>query len=146
MDTSTLISLAWAGWLRIVPLSPLELVVPEAVRKEAVTDGVDAGYPDASAIETAIGPLPVLPSTSEDTVDQTVLAAALEVGALVTNDMALGRRANNLGAHWLRTADLVVLCVRAERLSAESGRSALRALHSAGRLSAEMLAEYLEEV
>lgn len=146
VDTSTLISLAWSGWLRIVELSPVELVVPEAVHREAVTDGVAAGYPDASAIQTAIGPLSVLPPTAETTVDQIVLAAAVEAGTVLTNDLALGRRASNLGVRWLRTADLIVLCVRAGKLERDGGRSALRALHSAGRLTPEMLADYLVEV
>lgn len=146
VDTSTLISLAWSGWLRVVALSPVELVVPEAVQREAVADGVASGYPDASAIQTAIGPLAVLPRTAENTVDQMVLAAAVEAGTVLTNDLALGRRASNLGVRWLRTADLIVLCVQAGRLESDSGRSALRALNSAGRLTAEMLADYLVEV
>jgi rRNA-processing protein FCF1 len=146
VDTSTLISLAWAGCLRIVALSPLELVVPQAVEREAVTDGIAAGYPDASAIESAIKSLRILPAVPASNVDEAVLLAALAVGALVTNDVALGRRANNLGSRWLRTADLIVLCVRVERISADSGRNALSALHTAGRLSAKLLADYREEV
>lgn len=146
LDTSTLISLAWAGWLRIIPLVPLELVVPDAVYQEAVTEGVASGYADASAIESAVRSLRRLSVPSEGTVDQAVLTAALEVGGVVTNDLALGRRASNLGSRWLRTADLAVLCVHAERLSAEAARSALSALHAAGRISAELLADYLEEI
>ncbi len=122
-------------------------MVPEAVQREAVTDGVASGYPDASAIQTAIGPpLSVLPRIVANTVDQMVLAAAVEAGTVLTNDLALGRRASNLGVRWLRTADLIVLCVRAGRLEKDSGRSALRALNSAGGLTAEMLADYLVEV
>jgi len=41
-----------------------------------------------------------------------VLAAALGVGTLVSNDLVLGRRAANLGVRWLRTADLLILCVK----------------------------------
>ncbi|MFL6130470.1 MAG: hypothetical protein ACJ73E_15590 [Mycobacteriales bacterium] len=70
------------------------------------------------------------------TVDEAVLAVGRRYGLLVTNDLALGRRAANLSVRWLRTADRVELCVRTGRISADRGVTAVRALRSAGRLSA----------
>jgi hypothetical protein len=75
-----------------------------------------------------------------------VLNAGRLHGALITNDLALGRRAANLGVRWLRTADLVMLCLRSEKLSGDRAVAALRALHSAGRLTESMLHADLEEL
>lgn len=44
------------------------------------------------------------------------------------------------------TGDLVVLCVRTAGLGPERGAAALRALHSAGRLTDDLLDAYLEEL
>nr|MDQ6948409.1 hypothetical protein [Actinomycetota bacterium] len=75
-----------------------------------------------------------------------VLAAARGVGTLITNDLALGRRARNLGVRWLRTADLVVFATRASTIGAGGARDAIVALRDAGRLSHELAVEYLEEL
>lgn len=81
-----------------------------------------------------------------NTADEAVLDAAAQIGVLLTNDVALGRRAANLGVRWLRTADLVVLCVRASRLDTQGGFRALDALSSAGRISEQLLIDYRKEV
>lgn len=81
-----------------------------------------------------------------DTVDQVVLEVGRQHGALLTSDLALGRRASNLGIRWLRTADFVVLCVRIGKVSTDQGIAALRALHSAGRITEALLRDYLEEL
>jgi len=73
-----------------------------------------------------------------------VVTAAREVGTLVANDLALGRRARNLGVRWLRTADLVVLGVRTSVISDGEARDAIVALRDAGRLTPELAGEYLE--
>jgi rRNA-processing protein FCF1 len=152
VDSSTLISLAWAGQLELLGHSPIALMVPEEVRRETVLDGLAHGYPDAAAIEQAIKSIPDVGTESArdaaeiHTVDYAVLEAGRAHGALATNDLALGRRAANLGVRWLRTADLVVLCVRADRVSADRGVAALRALRSAGRITDDLLHSYLEEL
>lgn len=147
MDSATLISLAWAGQLVLLSRAPIEFVIPAEVRQETVVDGFDRGYPDAVAIELAIKELPATgESVSADSVDSAVLQAGRTHGALLTNDLALGRRAANLGARWLRTGDLVVLCVRTGRLDTAGGAAALRALHDAGRLTDDLLDAYLEEL
>jgi predicted nucleic acid-binding protein len=152
VDSSALISLAWAGQLELLSHSPFPLVVPDAVRQETVVDGLARGYPDAAAIEQ------VLKSTASadadaggdlsgmDTVDQAVLEVGRQCGALVTNDLALGRRAANLGVQWLRTADFVLLGVRTGKISAGRGVAAVAALRSAGRITNELLHAYLEEL
>jgi hypothetical protein len=154
LDSSTLISLAWAGQLELLRHTPIPLVVPGRVRRETVIEGMDRGYPDAAAIEQAIKDLPDAElagdpddaSQVDEPVDHVVLQAGRVHGALVTNDLALGRRAANLGVVWLRTADLVVLCARTEMLSVERGVAALRALHHAGRITESLLHAYLEDL
>lgn len=149
VDSSTLISLAWAGQLELLRYVPAQLVVPDEVRQEVVVDGLARGYPDAAAIELAIKAMPVFvgnAAVEERSVDHAVLQAAREHGALFTNDLALGRRAANLGVRWLRTVDLVMLCVRASTLGTERGIAALKALHSAGRITDALLDAYLKEL
>lgn len=152
VDSSTLISLAWAGQLDLLSCSPVPLVVPDDVRREAVVEGLARGHPDAVAIEWAIKALPDGTSetgstpTGSPTVDHAVLEAGRVHGALLTNDLALGRRAANVGMRWLRTADLVVLCVRAGEVSKARGAAALRALRDARRITEDLLDAYLEEL
>lgn len=146
LDSSTLISLAWAGQLSMVGLAPLDLVVPHEVWVETVEKGKDHGYPDAVAIDTVAAPIPRAPATGAGKPDEAVLIVAREHGTVLTNDLALGRRAANLGVRWLRTADLVVLCVRTGRLSSGEGIVVIRALHSAGRLTDELAVAYVEEL
>ena len=146
LDSSVLISLAWSGLLELLPLAPLALSVPEVVHEETVTQGLARGHPDASAIESAIKPLPVVQTRSSSTTDAAVLERALTAGVLLTNDVVLGRRAANLGSRWLRTADLVVLCVRGGKLEADRGLAALDALRAAGGLSESLFLEYRQEI
>jgi predicted nucleic acid-binding protein len=152
VDSSTLISLAWAGQLELLRHAPVTLVVPHEVYQETVTEGVARGYPDAAAIEQAIK-LTHHPAAGAraskaelDTVDHAVLEAGRTHGALLTNDLALGRRAANLGVRWLRTADFVLLCVRTGKVDSGRGVAALKALRSAGRITDELLEAYLKEL
>lgn len=146
LDSSTLISLAWAGQLGLLAKVPLECVVLDVVRVETVTAGRAGGHADATAIETAIAALGPVAAEPAGSVDEAVLATAVARGTLVANDLALGRRAANLGARWLRTADLVLLCVRTGSLHPTGGRAALTALHASGRLTQALLISYLEEI
>jgi hypothetical protein len=79
-------------------------------------------------------------------VDVVVVEAAAEVGLLVSNDRALGRRARNLGAHWLRTADVVILLLACRTIDAVEARAAIVALRDAKRLSQELADAYLERI
>lgn len=146
LDSSTLISLAWAGLLDLLGHCPLELIVPFEVREETVTEGLARGHADAAAIEAAVAPLKDQPAGAADSVDDAVLRLSRFVGTLITNDVALGRRAANLGAGWLRTADLIVLCVRSRRIEPERGLAALHSLYSAGRITADLLDAYRKEL
>jgi hypothetical protein len=151
LDSSSLISLAWSGQLELLKRTPMPLVIPVAVHQETVTEGLARGYADAAGIEQAIKAIPEADTDSAaeagvEVVDHVVLVAGQEHGALLTNDIALGRRAANHGVRWLRTADFVVLCVRTDRLSTEEGITAIRALRSAGRITDALLDDYLEEL
>lgn len=146
IDSSSLISLAWAGQLTLLERMPLSLEVPKRVVEETVTVGLQQGHSDAAAIETAIARLPVVAAERGATTDEAVLHAAVAAGSLVANDVALGRRASNRGARWLRTADLVVLCVRTGNLDADAGRAAIKALRGAERITSELERSYLEEL
>ncbi len=146
LDSSTLISLAWAGRLDVLAIAPLRFVVPDVVRSETITAGLAAGYPDATAIEAAASHMAEAATRPTARADDAVLEAARGVGVLIANDLTLGRRAQNVGVRWLRTPDVVVLCVRTERLDHARGRAALRALHGAGRITDELFDPYLEEL
>ncbi len=146
LDSSTLISLAWAGQLGLLAHAPVPMVVPDVVRAETVASGLASGHPDAAAIEAAIAPLAAVETEPAESVDQAVLAAAVRVGTLVSNDLALGRRAGNLGVRWLATADLLLLCVKTGTVSQDDGRMVLNALHAAGGLTSALLTSYLEEI
>lgn len=145
IDSSTLISLAWAGQLGLLQRCPLRLVVPAEVRRETVTEGLARGHPDAAAIDVAVAALASMAAPDAQSVDEAVLYLGRAVGMLVTNDVALGRRAANLGAGWLRTADLVVLCVRSGEVDVTRGLAAIHALFGAGRLTADLLEAYRKE-
>lgn len=127
VDGSTLISL-----LARLPLTPVVLV---RVRDEAVVRGQQGGHADATAIASALGDLEPRPDAPGRTVDDRVLAAAVEVGALAADDLAPGRRATNQGARWLRTADLVLLGDRTGTVGREERRAAIGALHHAGHIT-----------
>jgi hypothetical protein len=146
VDTSTLISLAWAGRLDLLSRVPLQLVVLEAVHQESVVDGLSHGHADAAAIETVTAALPRLADPPGRTVDDMVVAAAAQEGAVLCNDVVIGRRVHNLGARWLRTADLVVLLIHTGRLAADEGSAAIGALHDAGRITDALRQDYLEEL
>ncbi len=103
-------------------------------------------HPDAAAIEAAIRPLAGVETEPAGSVDEAVLAAALGVGTLVSNDLVLGRRAANLGVRWLRTADLLILCVKTGTVSQDDGRAVLNALQASGRPTSALLTSYLEEI
>jgi predicted nucleic acid-binding protein len=146
LDSSSLISLAWAGALDLLDSVPVGLVVPAEVERETVQQGLLHGYPDAVAIETAVRKLPIARPVAAGTVDDSVLAVGRSHGVLVTNDMTLGRRAANLGVRWLRTADLVVLGVRAQLIAPTRAVAVLRALRSSGRITEDLASAYLKEL
>lgn len=144
-DSSSLISLSRSGLLGLLRRVPLEAVILDVVEDEAVGAGLARCRPDAAAIEEAIVGSPRRSGERGMSVDAAVLAVARDVGTLVTNDLALGRRARNLGVRWLRTADLVVLATRMSILPAADGRDAIVALRDAGRVTPDLAAEYLQE-
>jgi len=118
----------------------------DVVEAESVDAGLARGHADAAAIEGAIAGLKRRTSGNEESVDAAVLVAARKVGTLVANDLALGRRARNLGVRWLRTADLVVLAARTSVIDAGEARDSIIALREAQRLTPQLAAEYLEEL
>lgn len=147
VDSSTWISLARSGLLPVLGQVDLEPVVPDVVHDECIRAGLAGGYADAAVIESVYERLDVMATPAgSDSADAAVLHAARDVGVLVTNDLALGRRARSLGLIWLRTADLVVLAVRTAAMSAVAGRRAIQALRAAGRLSEELAGAYVEEL
>jgi len=144
VDTSSLISLAWSGQLDLIELVPLDLVVIDSVRAEAVDRGRAGGHPDASAIESALRPLSREHDPTGSTVDERVVAAARTVGMVIANDQVVGRRARNGGARWLRTGDVVLLAHRVGRIDAVRARGAIGALFEAGRITEDLRDGYLE--
>ena len=135
MDSSTLISLARSALLPLLARLPLRPVVLVSVWDETVVRGRQGGHADATAIGRALSDLEPRPDPAGRTVDDRVLAAAAQVGVLAANDLALGRRATNQGARWLRTADLVLLGHRTGTVGSVECRAAIGALHHAGRIT-----------
>lgn len=146
LDTSSWISLARAGLLALLDRIPIQPVLLDVVQAEAVQAGLARQHPDAAAIASATAQLPVARTPHMDTIDAGVLAASRDVGTLVANDLALGRRAKNAGVRWLRTADLIVLGSQTGDLSQAEARRAVLALRTAGRISEGLAASYLEEL
>ena len=148
VDSSFLISLARSGLLGLLGRLPFDLVWLDAVKRETVDAGVAGGHPDAAAIESATRGLAVRPAggAAASTVDAIVVEAAARAGLLVSNDLALGRRARNLGAHWLRTADVVVLLRETTAIDAGEACAAIAALRGAMRLSPELADAYLDRI
>lgn len=145
-DSSSLISLARAGIVDLVPRIPFEAVLVDQVWAEVVTAGRAGGHPDASALSAAFGRAPLVAAPASPTVDAAVLAVAAEVGTLVANDLALGRRARNLGVIWLRTADLIVFGRAVGALDAGDARRSITALRDSGRITPELADSYLEDI
>jgi hypothetical protein len=147
-DSSFLISLARAGLLALLRRLPFELVWLEAVKRETIDAGLAGGHPDAAAIESATRGLLVRPTgpAPAASVDVIVVDAAVRAGLLVSNDLALGRRARNLGAHWLRTADVVVLLNETGGIDKGEARAAIAALRDATRISPDLAGAYLDRI
>jgi hypothetical protein len=143
-DSSSLISLARAGLLPLLPLLPVTVVVLDVVWDEVVVAGRAGQHPDATAIGDALSGATIQRSARQGTVDDAVVLAAAADGALACNDVTLGRRARNLGARWLRTADLVVLARRCGVAGPAEARAGIESLFSAGRITAQLRTEYLE--
>lgn len=143
-DSSCLISLARAGLLSVVPRLPVSLIVLDQVWTETVVEGRSRGHADALAIESVLGDLPRLAAAPVPSVDAAVLAAAVDVGALVANDLTLGRRARNLGVLWLRTVDLLVVGARRGTLALPDARDGVVALRDSGRITVVLADHYLE--
>ncbi len=146
VDSSTWISCARAGLLSLVDHCAFDVIILDVVHAEAVTAGVAGGYADATAVEAALAGRLVTVAPAAATPDAAVLQAASEADVLVTNDLALGRRARNMGIAWLRTADLVIFAVRTGGISAREGTAGLAALRDAGRITAGLAEDYLEEL
>ena len=91
---------------------PVEPVIVDVVWDEVVIAGRLGHHADAVAVERALGGRPLRPAEVASTVDEAVLVAARDDGILLCNDLTLGRRARNVGARWIRTADLLVLQLR----------------------------------
>ena len=144
---STWISLARSGLLSHVGQLPIELQIVDAVHREVVAQGRASGHADAEILGAAMEGLPVrsLPG-DPGSVDAAVLAAAAAAEGLISNDAALGRRALNLAIPWLRTADLVVLAVRASAIDADDGERAIDALEASGRISQVLAGAYRREL
>jgi hypothetical protein len=143
MDSSSLISLARAGLLRLLHRLPEPPRILDVVWEEVVVRGRASQHPDAFVIEAALRTTPRDPSPDAPTIDQAVLEAAVADGILVANDRTLGRRARSLGARWLRSADLLVLLATRRSCSREEARNGVESLWAAGRITESLRDEYL---
>jgi rRNA-processing protein FCF1 len=147
IDSSSWISLARAGLLDILRAVPVEPVLLDVVHAEIVNEGRRGGYADAAALTAAVTVIPVTTTKGRGSpADARVLDIAQDVGVLIANDLALGRRARSVGILWIRTADLIVLAVRSGSMSSADGTDGLRALEETGRISRELADEYREQL
>ncbi|MEO6121365.1 MAG: hypothetical protein ABIW46_08310 [Acidimicrobiales bacterium] len=143
-DSSTLISLARAGLLPVLSRVPVDVVILDVVWNEVVVAGRAGQHHDAVAIADALADRPRHPAPTARNVDDAVVLAAADFGALACNDITLGRRARNLGARWLRTADLLVMVWRTGRATVGETRSGIESLYRAGRITDDLRLEYVE--
>jgi rRNA-processing protein FCF1 len=146
IDSSSWISMARAGLLDLLDAVLLEPVLPDVVFEEIVEEGRRGGHADAAALSTRVAGVAVTATPESAPADARVVRAAQDVGILVANDLALGRRARSLGITWVRTADLIVLAVRRGAMSSRAGIGGLQALQSSGRITAELRDAYEELV
>jgi hypothetical protein len=146
IDSSTWISLARSGLLPLLSKIPVEPVLIDVVEQETIAEGLAGGHGDAQAIRDAAPPLFVTASRGPSSTDEAVLLAAIEIGTLVANDVALGRRARSLGVLWLRSADLIVLAVRKGTVGVVEGRRAIQSLLASGRITSELADAYGREL
>ncbi|MGQ0743504.1 MAG: hypothetical protein ACT4OS_04045 [Acidimicrobiales bacterium] len=144
IDSSTLISMARAGLLPLLPLLPHEVVILDVVWNEVVVSGRAGNHPDAVPIAQALADSVLKVTPAARTVDAAVLAAAAADGTLACNDAVLGRRARSLGARWLRSADLLVLLLRLERITPATAASGIQSLFFANRITAQLRDQYME--
>ncbi|MGI8983452.1 MAG: hypothetical protein ACR2HM_02780 [Acidimicrobiales bacterium] len=143
-DSSALISLARAGLLPLLARLPVDVVILDVVWDEVVETGRAGQHPDAWAIAEALGDRSRHRAPPARTVDDAVVLAAADHGALACNDITLGRRARNLGARWLRTADLLVLLRRPGAATSAETRAGIESLYRSGRITDDLRLEYLE--
>ncbi|MBV8527262.1 MAG: hypothetical protein JOZ75_03000 [Candidatus Dormibacteraeota bacterium] len=143
VDSSSWISMARAGLLEVLRAAAVEPVLLDIVHAEIIDEGRRGGHADSAALSTAVGEI-ALTATGRGTAsaDAGVLEVAQQVGLLVANDLALGRRARSLGVVWIRTADLVVIAVRNGAMTSGDGTEALRALVTSGRITRELAEAY----
>ena len=147
IDSSSWISLARAGLLDLLRAVPVEPVLLDVVHSEIVDEGRRGGHPDAAALTAAVAGVRVTTTTGrERAVDARVLGAAQDIGVLIANDLALGRRARSLGVAWIRSADVILLAVRSGSVSSREGLDGLRALEDTGRITSELAEAYREQL
>jgi len=147
IDSSSWISLARAGLLDLLRAVAVEPVLLDVVHAEIVDEGRRGGHPDAAALTAAVAGVRVTTTTGrERAVDARVLDAAQDIGVLIANDLALGRRARSLGVAWIRSADVILLAVRSGSVSSREGLDGLRALEDTGRITSELAEAYREQL
>src|SRR2546422_1058512 len=146
IDSSSWITLARAGLLSVLHTASVKPVLLDVVHAEIVDEGRRGGSPDAAALTAAVAGIPVTPTKGQGPIDSRVLDGAQEVGVLIANDLALGRRARSLGVAWIRTADLIVLAVRSGSMSSADGVAGLTALEDTGRITRELAEAYREQM
>ncbi len=147
IDSSSWISLARAGLLNLLQAVPVEPVLLDVVHSEIVEEGRRGGHPDAAALTTAVASVPVMTTKAQHgPVDARVLEAAQDVGVLIANDLALGRRARSLGVSWIRTAGVILLAVRSGSISTAEGIDGLTSLEATGRVTRELADAYRDQL
>ena len=146
IDSSSWISLARAGLLHVLRGVAVEPVLLDVVHAEIVGEGRRGGHAEAAALTAAVAAVPIKATARRDPADSRVLTAAQEIGVLIANDLALGRRARSLGVAWIRTADLIILAVQNGSMSSTEGVEGLRALEASGRITSELADAYREQL
>ena len=149
LDATPLIYLAKAERPGTVEALDQPRVVPEAVYREVVSEGLEAGYPDARRVEKAVesGLFTVVDVAIDDSAVATrlerheglsganvaVLACAEGRGAVAVMDEAAGRSAADVeGIETRGTAYVVLSAVKRGDLSPREGREAIDAIIDRG--------------
>ncbi|TKX45434.1 DUF3368 domain-containing protein [Halorubrum sp. SD690R] len=144
-DATPLTSLAKAERLGVVETLSEPRLVPERVYREAVTEGIEAGYDDARRIERTVedGLVDVVAVDTDDSpvatrlgrhpglsdADVAVLTCADARDAVAVMDESAGRSAAEVeGVETRGTAYLVLAAVKGGQLSKAGGRDAIDAM------------------
>lgn len=150
VDASFLISLEQIRRWDLLPKLGADLFTPQVVYTEVVERGVQLGYPDAQETKRQLFDRQIVQRCDPKTVpadaspDMVVLQLAVEAKAeLLADDTALVRRARRAGLAAYRVPDVLLILLKAGRVTAAEYRALLLERRARSRIDEPTLQLYL---